>query len=117
MEKEELQTIKLKFLFDLPQNYSGIVEWEEGAKSWYKHRFLHREDGPAKIYKDGYKSWWLDGNYIWDSENKLDFTNKTIISKTTDPKYPLVQVWKIKNNKNGKIRNQIMIPGMEDVLS
>ena len=53
------------------KNYTGVmVDWEGGNKSWYKNGKAHREDGPSFITKDGYKQWWLDGKYIWDSEKK-----------------------------------------------
>jgi hypothetical protein len=33
----------------------------QGTKRWFnKNRKLHREDGPAVIYSDGYKSWWIN---------------------------------------------------------
>ena len=48
-----------------------MVDWEGGNKSWYKNGKAHREDGPSFITKDGYKQWWLDEKYIWDSEKNL----------------------------------------------
>jgi len=38
---------------------------EFGSKYYYKDKemtILHREDGPAIEYADGYKSWYLNGN-------------------------------------------------------
>ena len=32
-----------------------------GDKSWYLNGKLHRTDGPAIEYADGYKAWYFDG--------------------------------------------------------
>ena len=32
-----------------------------GNKKWYLNGKLHREDGPAKEWKNGYKKWYLNG--------------------------------------------------------
>ena len=34
-----------------------------GNKFWYLNGELHREDGPAIEYDDGYKIWYLNGKY------------------------------------------------------
>ena len=37
---------------------------EYGTQRWYKNGKIHREDGPAVIYADGFQAWWLYGkNY------------------------------------------------------
>jgi hypothetical protein len=33
-----------------------------GDKFWMLHTKIHRDDGPAIEYADGYKSWWLNDN-------------------------------------------------------
>ena len=109
-----MNMIKLKILGGLPEEYTGLVEWEDGDKGWYKNGNLHKEEGPARIHKDGYKSWWLDGNCIWSSYNKLYLTNQIILSKIKRPEYPTVQAWKILG-PNG-LREQIIIPGMEEFI-
>ena len=35
-----------------------------GSKIWYIHDKLHREDGPAIIYGNGGESCWIDGKKI-----------------------------------------------------
>ena len=109
-----MKTIKVKEWKDVPQSYTGIVEFENGDKGWYKKSKRHREDGPAYITKDGTKFWHLDGYYIWFSYRKLNSTNQIILSKTQHPEYPLVQVWKILN-KDG-VYERIIIPGMEEFI-
>ena len=36
------------------------VIWANGTKSWYMNGKQHREDGPAIERADGSKSWWLN---------------------------------------------------------
>ena len=35
------------------------------SKSWYKCGKLHREDGPARIWWDGKKEFWKEGERAW----------------------------------------------------
>ena len=35
-----------------------VKVWDNGNKAWYLNGELHREDGPAVEYADGYKAWW-----------------------------------------------------------
>jgi len=130
-----MNIIKIKHSSEIPENYTGIVESENGTKYWLKNDLFHREDGPAIVYKNGseewyengryhrkngpviisnlgYKEWALDGVKIWKSErNKLDLRDKIILSKERHSMYPTVQVWKY-IDENG-IKEQIVIPGME----
>ena len=109
-----MNVIKVKNWYNVPGNYTGIVERDDGTIAWHKNGNLHREDGPAYIRNDGVTFWDLDGVFIWDSNDILDLTNKIILSKTQHPLYPTVQVWKILD-KNG-LREQIIIPGMEEII-
>jgi len=56
-----METLKLKFGENIPKNYTGIVEWENGNKYWYKDGLLHRENGPAAEFSDGTKIWYIKG--------------------------------------------------------
>ena len=110
-----MKTIKIKNWDDIPQNYTGIVERATGSKTWLKNGNAHREDGPAWIISlDNYKSWYLDGKFICNSNKKLDLTSQIILSKHQHPEYPTVQVWKILN-KN-KVYELTIIPGMEEFI-
>lgn len=40
---------------------NGLEIDSKGNKSWWKDDVLHREDGPAVEWVNGYKSWWLNG--------------------------------------------------------
>lgn len=33
-------------------------------EAWYNNGILHREDGPALIYRDGIKEWVINGSYL-----------------------------------------------------
>lgn len=35
---------------------------KNGTQRWVMDGVLHREDGPAAIYKNGTRDWWFDGN-------------------------------------------------------
>jgi len=96
-----------------PCKHTGIIEFiNSGTEICFKSGELHREDGPAVNRKIGDKMWYLDGNCMWSSTwNNLDLRNKIILSKNPHPKYFTVQVWKWLD-KN-RIREQIVIPGME----
>jgi hypothetical protein len=48
----------------IPQNgfiKDGLEIDDRGTQRWWKNGLLHREDGPAVIYLDGYESWYLNG--------------------------------------------------------
>ena len=109
-----MKALKLEDWDETPQDYTGIVEWKCGNKSWVKNGKHHRENGPAHIKKIGYKIWYLDGKYVWDSHAKLGLTNQIILSKTQHPLYPTVQVWKILDKD--RVWQQIVIPGMEKYI-
>jgi hypothetical protein len=74
-----MKTIKVKSYVEVPQYYTGIVVWYNGDTSWRKDGTYHREDGPAYIGASGYKSWHLDGEFIWNSSAKLNLVSKIIL--------------------------------------
>jgi hypothetical protein len=51
-----------------PNNFTGIVEYSNGDKYWYRNGELHREDGPAIEWADGDKYWFLNGKLYSESE-------------------------------------------------
>ena len=40
------------------------VIWGNGNKTWYINGRLHREDGPAIVYGSGGKYWYVNGKNI-----------------------------------------------------
>ena len=53
--------VRLLLFIDKTMNVSYIIN-EGGVSHFYKNGKLHREDGPAIEYADGYKAWYLNGN-------------------------------------------------------
>ena len=116
-KKIDSKVLKLNSKKDsIPENYTGVVEWEEQEKEykvWLKDGEWHREDGPAIVYNDGEKEWWLDGICIWYSHHKkLDLSKCIILSKKHYFKCPTIQIWKYIDGN--RVREQIVIPGMEE---
>jgi hypothetical protein len=95
---KETKTIKIKNWSDIPKNFTGVAEYENGSKSWYKdgkrHRRNgpavecfdgtkywykegdpHREDGPAVEYSDGVKNWYLEGKFY----GRLSLSNYVVL--------------------------------------
>jgi hypothetical protein len=58
-----METIKIKNYSELPEGFTGIVEYTSGTKGWYLNGKRHRTDGSAIEYPDGTKEWWLNGQY------------------------------------------------------
>ena len=37
------------------------VVWRDGSLEWYHNGLQHREDGPAAVWSDGTRLWYLNG--------------------------------------------------------
>src|ERR1700691_1630919 len=69
-----MKTLKLDNWGDIPENYTGIVEYKNGIIVYYLNGKRHREDGPAFIWGDGTVFYYLNGSLhredgpaiIWD---------------------------------------------------
>jgi len=49
------------------------VEYANGYKAWYFHDQYHREDGPAIEYAGGFKDWYYHGQRInCDSQEEFN---------------------------------------------
>jgi hypothetical protein len=46
---------------ELHRDDGPAIEYANGYKEWYKNGKLHRDDGPAVEYVNGDKEWWLNG--------------------------------------------------------
>ena len=66
-----MKTIEIDNNTSIPINYTGIAQRPE-SKFWYKNGKLHREDGPAREWSDGYKEWWLE-DQGYDQINLNDY--------------------------------------------
>jgi len=45
-----------------------VKVYDNGTKSWWLNGQYHREDGPAVECANGYKEWWLNGKYLTEKE-------------------------------------------------
>jgi|ERR1700691_1529610 len=78
-----METIKINDCYEVPENYTGIVEYSNGAIYYYLNSKLHREDGPAKIYPSGTVFYFINGlrhredgpAEIWDDGSILYYLN------------------------------------------
>ena len=52
---------KDKEMKNLHREDGAAIEWKDGDKSWYLNGKRHREDGPAIEWNTGSKEWWLNG--------------------------------------------------------
>ena len=90
------KVIKINNYLEVPNDFTGIAEYSNKLKQWYKEGKLHREngpavelergqkewwiegkrhrtDGPAREYSNGEKEWWVDGKKFFE---EIDITNK-----------------------------------------
>ncbi len=110
-----METIKINKLEEVPEDYTGIIEWTNKDKWWLKNKKVHREDGPAIIWYEGDEFWYLDGFPIWDNRlGLINLRDKIILSKERHSMYPAAQVWKY-IDING-IVERLIIPGMEKFI-
>jgi hypothetical protein len=129
-----MEVIKVRSASEIPDGFTGIAEYPNGDRGWYKegniHRLdgpaieysngtkfwriegiSHRTDGPAVEYPDGTKEWWIEGkNY---SENKFkSLTELSIFLGKEKNKYDLE--WLRFLTEEG-IKEFAIVPGMEFV--
>lgn len=75
-----MQVLKLVKNKDVvPNNHTGIIEWEDGYKEWYKEGLLHREDGPAREYPNGTKYWYKNGLLHRENGPAIEYFDKSKI--------------------------------------
>ena len=55
------KVLKISNRKEIPQNYTGIVEYPNGSKCWYLNGEYHRTDGPAIEWSNEIKYWFLNG--------------------------------------------------------
>lgn len=75
-----MKHIKVRKWHERPDNFTGSIENESGDVAWYLDGKVHREDGPAVIWENGVKSWYLDNlHYYEDEYNKeIAIRNSTL---------------------------------------
>ncbi len=70
-----MKTIKVNYGKEIPKNFTGIVDYTDGKKYWYKEGMLHREDGPAVEHKSGHKQWWIEGKLHRENGPAIEWPN------------------------------------------
>ena len=70
-------TIKVEKWKDIPENYTGIVEYPCGTKVWFLNGKQHRTNGPANEYSDGSKEWYLKGMLHRTDGHAIEYANGT----------------------------------------
>jgi len=58
--EEEFMDLTLEENF----NFTGIVNWNDGAQIYYQNGKRHRMDGPAAVWSDGQVSYWINGKRV-----------------------------------------------------
>jgi hypothetical protein len=56
-----MKVIKIEISSEIPENYTGIAEYPNGDKYWFKEGKYHRLDGPVFEWANGYKRYYLEG--------------------------------------------------------
>jgi len=56
------------------------IEWVDGYKIWYLNGQLHREDGPAVEVFSGGKEWHLNGVRLTEQEFLLKTAKETVLT-------------------------------------
>ena len=59
----------------MPENFTGIVEYANSDKIWYRNGKYHRESGPAIEFADGSKFWYRNGKYHRESGPAIEYAN------------------------------------------
>ena len=70
----QLYTLDNQFIEETncpPLNFTGMIEYTSGSKSWWVDGKLHRLDGPAVEYADGTKSWFIDDKQVSEKQHAL----------------------------------------------
>jgi len=70
-----MKTLKINDWDQIPENFTGIAEFLNRDKFWYKDGKPHREDGPAKEYSNGTKVWYKEGLYHRENGPAREYKN------------------------------------------
>jgi hypothetical protein len=70
-----MKIIKVKDSSEIPENFTGIVEYPNEDKLWYKEGNLHREDGPAIISSNGTKYWYKQGTWHREDGPAIEYSD------------------------------------------
>ena len=77
--------MKLHILNTLLDTDRGYEVWSlnklNHRKFWYKYKNeeLHREDGPAATYADGWQEWYLNGAFYLEKDYLKEMIRRSIL--------------------------------------
>jgi|JI9StandDraft_2_1071091.scaffolds.fasta_scaffold1084177_1 hypothetical protein len=71
-----MKVIKVNSFQEIPKNFTGVADYEDGEKRWYKDGERHREDGPAIEYLNGTKYWYKNGNLHREDGPAVEWSNE-----------------------------------------
>ena len=60
------------------------VEFTDGYKAWYQNDEMHREDGPAVVDANGHKEWFLRGKQLTEEEHRIQVDSLEFDNMITD---------------------------------
>ena len=81
---EIIETIKLDDSKDLPENYTGIVEYPNGSIYYYLNGIIHREDGPAIISSFDNRYYYLNGKLHREDGHAIIWYDGTVFYYIND---------------------------------
>jgi len=70
-----MKIIKINKSNSIPDNFTGIAEYQNGEKRWYKEGKYHRLDGPAIEYSNGTKKWYKEGKLDREDGPAVEYSN------------------------------------------
>ena len=74
-EEKLLEVIKLESGKMCPDGFTGIIDFENGTRIFYKNGKKHRKNGPAIERKSGHKEWWSNGKKHRINAPAVEYTN------------------------------------------
>jgi len=85
--KNNMKKIKLNSVYDMiPEDLTGIIEWEDKEIWHIKNGILHNPNGPAIEYPDGGKEHWILDRCLTKREFEIFqiMWGRTLLEKTEE---------------------------------
>jgi hypothetical protein len=70
-----MNVLKVADWKEVPKNYTGIIERQNGDKRYYLNGLCNRDDGPAIENINGSKVWYLNGKLHRIDGPAIEFAN------------------------------------------
>lgn len=69
------KVINLNYTQRMPENFTGVIKWEEARICYYKKGKYHREGGPAIVYPTALKYWCFEGKPHRTDGPAIEYSN------------------------------------------